>query len=717
MLLGLAAAGVLFLSSCNKAEPPRQKATYVDPGLCHACHAGVYKTYRETAMAKSFLRLRSENHPEDFTSKTPFFHRASESYFAMSRRDGRLFQRRHQIGFDGRETNVLEKEVHYVIGSGRHARTFVHESDRKWLELPLAWYSENGGQWGMNPGYDRPDHEGFRRRITYECVFCHNGYPEVEAAAEASGGDPIFAGKIPEGIDCQRCHGPGSDHVIAAQAKTVSPETIRSAIVNPARLTSERQLEICMQCHLESTSFRLPYSIRRFERSAFSYRPGESLADYILHFDHAPGTQRDDKFEIAPQAYRLRKSACFERSMGKMTCTTCHDPHRALRGEEATRHYTTVCAGCHSEKLDGLVRTGRHTASRDCVPCHMPKRRTEDVVHVVMTDHYIQRRKPPRDLVAPLEERHEKETAYRGEVALYYPQRLARLPEDELYLAVAQVRHGSNLSGGVPLLESALTKIRPARGEFYFELAEAYQETGQSEKAIAMYEAALGRMHDFRPARYRLGTALAKAGQLDRAAEILQGGPGISHPAALALNDLALVYQKQGRLADCISTLRKALAVDPDLPQAYNNLGGSLLETGDAAGAEAAFRDAIRIQPDLANARYNLARLLAGKGGVTEAVFHLEKAITIDARYAQAHNALGDLYGVQGKVAQAIKHYTRAVEIDPEYHEAHLGLAGALTARREIREAVAHFRKASESKDPEIREAAHQALKALSGAR
>jgi len=37
----------------------------------------------------------------------------------------------------------------------------------------------------------------------------------------------------------------------------------------------------------------------------------------------------------------------------------------------------------------------------------MPKRRAEDAVHTVMTDHFIQRQKPSRDLLAPLPERHE----------------------------------------------------------------------------------------------------------------------------------------------------------------------------------------------------------------------------------------------------------------------------------------------------------------------
>ena len=55
----------------------------------------------------------------------------------------------------------------------------------------------------------------------------------------------------------------------------------------------------------------------------------------------------------------------------------------------------------------------------------MPKRRTGDVGHVGMTDHYIQRRKPARDLLAPLAEKMETDdNSYRGPVVLYYPPNL-----------------------------------------------------------------------------------------------------------------------------------------------------------------------------------------------------------------------------------------------------------------------------------------------------
>lgn len=162
-------------------------------------------------MARSFYRPAPENTIEDYTRKNSYYHKPSDSYFTMLRRNGKYYQRRHQIGFRGKETNVEEKEISFVMGSGNHVRTYLNRNNCGMLvELPLAWYAENGGHWAMNPGYDKPDHPGFRRRISYDCMFCHNAYSGIPAGHEQPGAEPIFTGMRPEGIDCQRCHGPGS---------------------------------------------------------------------------------------------------------------------------------------------------------------------------------------------------------------------------------------------------------------------------------------------------------------------------------------------------------------------------------------------------------------------------------------------------------------------------------------------------------------------------
>src|SRR5439155_2302859 len=133
---------------------------------------------------------------------------------------------------------------------GNHARTFLHRNAQgRLIELPVSWYAEKGGTWAMSPGYDRPRHQDFRRAISYECMFCHNAYPGSNATVGDAHSEAVFPEKLPEGIDCQRCHGPGSAHVQAASTRA-SLDQIRGAIVNPARLGRDRQLETCMQCHL-----------------------------------------------------------------------------------------------------------------------------------------------------------------------------------------------------------------------------------------------------------------------------------------------------------------------------------------------------------------------------------------------------------------------------------------------------------------------------------
>ena len=41
----------------------------------------------------------------------------------MIARDSKYYQRRWQIGFEGKEANVHEKQVDFVIGSGNYSRT------------------------------------------------------------------------------------------------------------------------------------------------------------------------------------------------------------------------------------------------------------------------------------------------------------------------------------------------------------------------------------------------------------------------------------------------------------------------------------------------------------------------------------------------------------------------------------------------------------------
>src|SRR6266567_8550020 len=146
---------------------------YIDSAICANCHGAIADSFRKTGMGRSFSRIPPANTLENFTSAKPFYHQASDTYFAMIQRAGDYFQRRWQIGSDGKETNLEEKRVDYVMGSGNHSRTYLHLTSRKTLQqLPLHWYAEKGGYFAMSPDYDRPDYPGSTRLAAYECMFC-----------------------------------------------------------------------------------------------------------------------------------------------------------------------------------------------------------------------------------------------------------------------------------------------------------------------------------------------------------------------------------------------------------------------------------------------------------------------------------------------------------------------------------------------------------------
>lgn len=661
---------------------------HIDTTACAACHQDIWDQYRQTGMARSFSRMSPEALIADFERNNTYHHPASDRHYRMYRQGDRYYMERNQIGPDGEAINEVRKRIDYALGSGYKARTYLtRNSQGELLQLPVAWYPERGGFWAMNPGYDRPDHDGFSRRVKFDCMFCHNSYFEVGPGGDGFDADPVYGNDLPEGIDCQRCHGPGQPHM-EALASAASDSEIRESIVNPARLDPDRGLEVCYQCHLQSTSFRLPYASQRPGRGILSYRPGQPLSDYILHFDHPPGGEHDDKFEIAHAAYRLQKSRCFQESAGNLTCTNCHDPHRHLSQDEAG--YIAVCLECHQASASGLPDDSRHRALSDCLDCHMPQRRTDDVIHVVMTDHFIRSHQPTRDLVAPRTEVAEgPDNAYQGEVVLYYPSELPRTPENELDLAVAQVEAGANLKNGLPRLRRAVEAYKPVGHHYYFELAEAYFQAGNLEEAFAWWKETLRRKPDFLPALRNYGKELAKAGQFELGIKVLQRVLAIREGDPRALYDIALAYFLNGDSARGITILKRALLADPEDPQAHNLLATQLYAAGDGSGAEREFQQAIRWNPRHAAAHANLASLLAEQGRLDQSENHFKKAVAFGPDYAKGLLDYGIFLADRRKrFEEAVKHLRAAVNLDPDAVPARVGLGYVLSLSGDLEGAI-----------------------------
>jgi hypothetical protein len=157
------------------------------------------------------------------------------------------------------------------------------------------------------------------------------------------------------GISCEKCHGPGRQHVNLYRSKSLPLSAAPKLIVNPAALPRDRQIDVCALCHAGGGTPIAP---------PLSFVPGQAISDYMSFPQLGPDAPVDVH---GNQVELLRRSLCFRSS--SMTCTTCHDVHTPQRDAAA---FSQHCLSCHKVQDCGkFPKMGKNIAS-NCIDCHMP---------------------------------------------------------------------------------------------------------------------------------------------------------------------------------------------------------------------------------------------------------------------------------------------------------------------------------------------------------
>ena len=125
----------------------------------------------------------------------------------------------------------------YYLGSKTRGRTFLFEIDGFLYQAPINYYTAKNG-WEMSPGYSQLREMELNHPVDSTCLFCHAS--RLQPALKGTVNRFVAAPFLQDGVGCERCHGPGSDHVRGL-----------GAMINPGKLTGERRDSICVQCHLE----------------------------------------------------------------------------------------------------------------------------------------------------------------------------------------------------------------------------------------------------------------------------------------------------------------------------------------------------------------------------------------------------------------------------------------------------------------------------------
>lgn len=627
------------------------EAQYVGIEACQACHAPQHDDFIRSQMGRSWRHAARSESNARWDDIQPLYSEYDDMYYQPFARGEDLFVKEYRLA-DGDTTHARTEQIDFIVGSGHHTNSHIYSENGYFYQIPVTWYAQDA-KWGLAPKFQKSGNNyRFGRVITDECMACHNGQPSF-----VPGSENRFE-SVPLGIGCEKCHGPGSIHVEEKQAGIIVDITkeIDYSIVNPGKLSPEREMDVCQRCHMQGASV--------FEGgdTPLDWRPGQPL---VAHQNVFWPRQPDSltHFIMASHPDRLAQSACFKDSWEEdssaepMTCLTCHDPHKPI--EETREAVNATCQNCHSgqpETVSALMCTEptvvAGTNKATCASCHMPQSGSTDIPYIRITDHFIRVPGGEPDRLSPSEA--EDQTRFIRMAAFmdadphprqradgfltYYEQftdRPGMLDSAAVYLEKAQeamdadpdevdalenerlmaswirMWHLAEDHAAVRRLSQRSGFEAPDDAWSYYRIGEAYAAINDHARAVRWYEEAVAKGPDHLRFLDKLGVALTQAGQLQQASDVFD----------------------------------RLVSANPKFETGLNNRGFMHLLIGDIPAAESDFRAALKLSPDLEQAQANLASILINTGRSNEALPIVERLIEAHPSNPEYRQALSYIEG------------------------------------------------------------------------
>jgi hypothetical protein len=484
---------------------------------CAGCHSTIYNTYIKTGMAQSAGAAgRGES-----MERAAFTH-AGVRYRVTPTAGGYRMEFERDPGVKG------AAQLAWFVGSGGLGRSYLLSIDGFLYQAPVSYYSSSAS-WQVSPGYESKHAVDLTRAVETGCLQCHASRLQPATGTQNRFATPPFQ---EGGVSCERCHGPGAEHVANRRAGRAGRD-----IVNPAKLATDARDSICAQCHLTGAA-----RVAR-KAGAGAYSPGGLLSSSLAIFVWAGGA-RD--LTATSHYERLHQSACKRASGARLWCGTCHDPHTASDRQS----YRERCLTCHGGRGCTESEAARRQDQDDCIACHMPASGARMVEHVAFTDHGIVRRKQaPANAVGP------------RKLVPFWP----GVDDRDLALgyAVAAMNEPAVRPTALKLLEAAAARdgsdvaILAQLSQFYDRMGRAAQAAALAERILKLDPAHLA-------AAVNLGSYRAQQGAMEEAVRLWLGALE-RNPALTGVRiNVAVAQFRSGRRADAEASLQKALLYDPD---------------------------------------------------------------------------------------------------------------------------------------------------------
>ena len=358
----LAATDSSASATPDKSFPPTATGTgYVGDDACRICHQDKTISYHQTAHFITSQAPTKDTILGKFIPGANVLKTADTNLvFEMQSLDAGYFQKAVRMVSPTRVGHRSER-FDIVLGSGRKGQTYGFWKTNLLCQLPVSYWTEID-EWVNSPGY-RDGVAVFERPITPRCLECH----ATTFVSQTPPTNRYDTASLVLGMTCEKCHGSGREHVAKFRSAFPPKPPADTAIINPSKLSRERQIDTCALCHGGGGEPITP---------SLSFVPGDVLTNHLIFPERAADARVDVH---GSQVVLMEKSRCF-RSTKTMTCVTCHDVHKAQRDIAA---FAAKCLACHKVESCGVFAKRGHEIDQQCVTCHMPLQETSLIISSV----------------------------------------------------------------------------------------------------------------------------------------------------------------------------------------------------------------------------------------------------------------------------------------------------------------------------------------------
>lgn len=367
LVAGILLAGIFVFSRCIDQTDHRAtlqqpdtavSRDYAGSATCRNCHRQAWEDHQQHFHHLTSTPATDSTVMGDFSERANRFYFNPGLYVSLEKRGERYYQAAWRNGKE-----QVARPFDIVVGSGKRGQTFLYWHQQYLFQLPISYFTETK-EWTNSPGYSNIVQ--FNRPITARCMECHSTWIQQEEKPGAKA--DVFAreGMI-LGVECEKCHGPAKSH---ADYHQLHPgEKKAHAILSLSSMTRLQQLDQCRLCHGGMLSKTKP---------SFSFRPGDRLDDFFRKDTNATPVEEIDVH--GNQYGMLAASPCFQGS--KMTCNSCHHPHRNQSGQSAS--FTAQCNSCHTGKEQPVCKLSESKPAsflqKECINCHMPEKASKSIM-------------------------------------------------------------------------------------------------------------------------------------------------------------------------------------------------------------------------------------------------------------------------------------------------------------------------------------------------